>query len=130
MGRRGVRQEEAAGGVRQGVFSPDGKRLAYISLTSEPNGAKIGNIVVSNADGSQPKAGDAVARYGAGRLSNGLPMADRSTSRDPTSPDATQVVNYQIYAMDADGSHLQALTRAMRPTTWEALLVWSWQATG
>jgi len=101
-------------GVLQGALSPDGKRLAYISMMSQPSGDKPGDIVVSNADGSEPKQ--------LTRLPDRAPVGLQWSSDGrhiyftrPTLQDVTGAVNYQIYAMDADGSHMQALTKGDGP---------------
>lgn len=101
-------------GVLQGVLSPDRKRLAYISLTSEPNGEKTGNLVVGNSDGSEPKQ--------LTHLHNTLLVGIQWTAdsrqiyfTQPTSRDAKRGVNYKIYVTDADGDHLQALTKGDAP---------------
>jgi beta-lactamase regulating signal transducer with metallopeptidase domain len=114
MAGAGFGRKKLLEGVRQGVFSPDGTRLAYLSIKSEPNGDKIGNIVVSNADGSQPKQVTQLHDTGPVGFQWSADGRQIYFTR-PTSPDATQVVNYQIYAMDADGSHLQALTKGDAP---------------
>jgi beta-lactamase regulating signal transducer with metallopeptidase domain/roadblock/LC7 domain-containing protein len=101
-------------GVLQGAWSPDGKHLAYISMMADPNGDKIGNIVISNADGSQPK--QLTNLHGMGPI--GLQWSSDGRQiyfTRPVSPDAARTVNYQIYAMEADGSHMRALTTGDAP---------------
>lgn len=118
-------------GVLQGALSPDGKRLAYISNRVEPNGDRTGNIFVSNADGSQPEpltdlhdANPVGLQWSAdGR---------RIYFTRPTSPNASGAPNYIIYAMDADGSHLQALTKGDAPdclgASPDASLTYKWMS--
>ncbi|MCW3051790.1 MAG: periplasmic component of the Tol biopolymer transport system, partial [Chthonomonadales bacterium] len=101
-------------GVRQGALSPDGKRLAYISNRAEPNGDRTGNIFVSNADGSQPEP--LTDLHDAGPI--GLQWSSdgrRIYFTRPTSPNASGAPNYIIYGMDANGSHIQALTKGDAP---------------
>jgi Tol biopolymer transport system component len=96
-------------GVAQAALSPDGKRLAYIS-----SGDKVGNIVVSNADGSEPKQ--------VTRLQDTGPLGLQWSSdgrriyfTQPTSPGSAGAINYRIYVMNADGRNLQALTKGDAP---------------
>jgi len=103
-------KKKLAHGVLQGALSPDGKRLAYISNLVEPNGVRTNNIFVSNADGSQPQ--QVTDLHDAGLM--GLQWASDGRQiyfTRPTSSNEAGAPNYIIYAMDTDGSHIQALTK-------------------
>jgi Tol biopolymer transport system component len=110
----GFGKEKLLDDVFQGVLSPDGKHLAYISMTAEPNGNKTGNIVVSNGDGSQPKQLTSLHDMGPVGLQWSSDGRQIYFTR-PTSPDTARAVNYVIYAIDVDGSHMQALTSGDAP---------------
>src|SRR5262249_25028422 len=110
----GFGKKKLLDGVLRAALSPDGKRLAYLSSTSEPNGEKTPNIFVSNADGSQPKPltrFDAMGPVGLQWSSDGRQIYFTR----PNASDPAGAVNYTIYAMDADGSRMQALTKGDAP---------------
>ncbi len=106
-------------GVLQAALSPDGKRLAYLSDTSEPNGEKTANIFVSNADGSQPKQLTRFHETGSVGLQWSSEGSHIYFTRPATSA-ATGAINYTIYSVDTDGSNLRALTKGdALQTIWE-----------
>jgi len=81
MAGAGFGKKKLLEGVRQGVFSPDGHASPTSPSRATERLLRFGNIVVSNADGSHPK--QVTQLHDTGRSAfNGLPMADRSTSRD------------------------------------------------
>lgn len=99
------------GGVyeREAVFSPDGRRIAFVSQRDEPGGS---DVFVATLDG--------------GRLvdvRNLTPRASGSAGLDVTpawSPDGTQIAfasnrdgsDFKLWVMNADGSHARLLTPA------------------
>ena len=101
-------------GVLRAALSPDGKRLAYLSNTSASNGDKIANILVGNADGSQPKQLTRFSEQGPVGLEWSSDGRQIYFTR-PNASDPAGAVNYTIYAMDADGSRMQALTKGDAP---------------
>jgi beta-lactamase regulating signal transducer with metallopeptidase domain len=101
-------------GVLRAALSPDGKRLAYLSNTSAPNGDKTANILVSNADGSQPQQLTRFNEQGPVGLQWSSDGRQIYFTR-PNASDPAGAVNYTIYAMDADGSRMQALTKGDAP---------------
>jgi len=89
------------------TWSPDGRYIAFNTLTDEP-GDNVGQIWVVDADGTNPRMLTRLDRDGR----NGRPA---------WSPEGTKIVfnsnrdgDYEIYIMDMDGANPQRLTYSAR----------------
>jgi len=89
------------------VFSPDGKRIAFTSMRDRIGG----DTYVMNADGTN------VVRltFGPGAFRTPSWSKDGkqlvvSSTRDAANPDAANLVDYEVYVMNADGSAIKRLT--------------------
>jgi len=89
------------------VFSPDRRRIAFMSGRDRV----AGDIYVMNADGSN------VVRltFGPGAFRTPSWSKDGkqlvvSSTRDAVNPDAANLVDYDVYVMNADGSGIKRLT--------------------
>lgn len=94
---------------REAVFSPDGRRIAFVSQRDEPEGS---DVFVATINGDQLED-----------VRNLTPRASGSAGLDVTpvwSPDGTQIAfasnrdgsDFKLWVMNADGSHARQLTSA------------------
>jgi Tol biopolymer transport system component len=89
------------------VLSPDGKRIAFMSMRDRVGG----DIYVMNTDGTN------VVRLTSGPGAFRSPSWSKdgkqlvlSSTRDAASPDAGNLADYEIYVMNADGTAIKRLT--------------------
>ncbi|MDZ7653452.1 MAG: hypothetical protein U5L03_13365 [Burkholderiaceae bacterium] len=105
---------------REAVFSPDGRRVAFVSQRDEPEGS---DIFVATLNGTRLED-----------VRNLTPRAPGSAGLDVTpawSPDGTQIAfasnrdgsDFKLWVMNADGSNVRPLTPA--GTTADVFPTWS-----
>jgi len=89
------------------VISPDGKRIAFISMRDRAGG----DIYVMNTDGTN------VVRHTFGPGAFRTPSWSKdgkqlvfSSTRDGATPDAGNLADYEVYVMNADGTGIKRLT--------------------